>query len=646
MKKKQEIIDRETKEKQQLIQGKLEATAKLMIENGIAPEAEDWDMAYDLNITFTTKAGQLRTGQYQSQKQSRIGGKIFTTLLFDDGEPREEQVVLAQHEPWNIACLENFRSTPEDLQAAELGRVNSKNRKKATLEWELKKRSEEHELEKKDRSIEFKKQLEKLQQDADEERQKTIMRETEEVRRAAERLLNAGLPVDEGTQIHIRDHGLATYVRPGTEQGMHILRMRSTGEEKNIALTYKGKRKVLKGHNWKVLGIIEEEVPWWYVEDENQPGDPARWRYPESVRDRLEKAYLKYSSGTELASHEPSFWRNLASGEGPVPCTVKFTKANAKRAMAHGTELSSENSGEKRKRKVWRKVSLEPDRRFEEALEYRATKNVHPPAETAQAKFKAFYQRMGTNSSIHGLEATPLSSLCKAVAFITGPGAPPQANLTAGCKQAEARADQLLAEGPDEHGLTRDEIAAINLYTQQLMYKPLNRALWSKERGAVKPYWGYIRLLQHALFKVPKCDDAAIYRGIRQPYEPITEAGMLAKATQSGGSGEPEIWWGFSSCSTDLQATKAFLGQSGVRVLYTIEGGSSARDVRKYSAFAHEAEVLMPFGSAFTVVTAMQTEAPTAANNQASFLLVTLRQTHDFALPGQADPMEPEPEPM
>ena len=83
-----------------------------------------------------------------------------------------------------------------------------------------------------------------------------------------------------------------------------------------------------------------------------------------------------------------------------------------------------------------------------------------------------------------------------------------------------------------------------------------------------------------------------------------------------------------------------------MRVLYTIEGGSSARDVRKYSAFAHEAEVLMPFGSAFTVVTAMQTEAPTAANNQASFLLVTLRQTHDFALPGQADPMEPEPEPM
>ena len=69
---------------------------------------------------------------------------------------------------------------------------------------------------------------------------------------------------------------------------------------------------------------------------------------------------------------------------------------------------------------------------------------------------------------------------------------------------------------------------------------------------------------------------------------------------------------------------------AGVRVLYTIEGGSSARDVRKYSEFQHEAEVLMPFGSAFTVVTA-SSPAP-------GLLLVTL--------PGQADPMEPEPEPM
>ena len=83
----------------------------------------------------------------------------------------------------------------------------------------------------------------------------------------------------------------------------------------------------------------------------------------------------------------------------------------------------------------------------------------------------------------------------------------------------------------------------------------------------------------------------------------------------------------------DLFCTSAFLGESGTRVLYTIEGGSSARDVRRYSEFPAEAEVLMPFGSAFTVVTALQAQAPTPANDQASLLLVTLQQTHDFALP-------------
>jgi hypothetical protein len=267
------------------------------------------------------------------------------------------------------------------------------------------------------------------------------------------------------------------------------------------------------------------------------------------------------------------------------------------------------------------------------------------PPGTVTTKFASFYQRMGMAASINGFEATPLSSLRETVTFIVGPGTPAQPALAGGCAAAEARADALLAGGPDEHGLNRDEIAAIHLYTQDVMYTPLNRALWSEERGAVKPYWGYIRLLQHALFKVPKCEAGTIYRGIKEPYQPITEPAMLAKATQSGGSGEPEIWWGFSSCSTDLQATKTFLGMEGVRVLYTIEGGSSARDVRGYSAYPAEAEVLMPFGSAFTVVTAMQAEAPTGANNYGSLLLVTLRQTHDFVYGGVDDSWAPEPEP-
>ena len=90
---------------------------------------------------------------------------------------------------------------------------------------------------------------------------------------------------------------------------------------------------------------------------------------------------------------------------------------------------------------------------------------------------------------------------------------------------------------------------------------------------------------------------------------------MLAIATESsaafptGGSGEVVIWWGFSSCSTNQQPVMEFLNKDGVavdRVLYTIEGGSSARDVRRYSHYPEEDEVLLPFGSTFVVTTASQ----------------------------------------
>ena len=105
----------------------------------------------------------------------------------------------------------------------------------------------------------------------------------------------------------------------------------------------------------------------------------------------------------------------------------------------------------------------------------------------------------------------------------------------------------------------------------------------------------------------------------------------------------PNFSWGFGSCSTSQPEVIKFLNRDGVdvdRVLFIVEGGSSARDVRRYSEFEEEAEVLMPFGSAFTVVTASKPDP------DGTLLLVTLRQTSDFALPSSAGVMEPEPEPM
>ena len=84
---------------------------------------------------------------------------------------------------------------------------------------------------------------------------------------------------------------------------------------------------------------------------------------------------------------------------------------------------------------------------------------------TAQAKFEAFFERVGGADSLEGLQNVPVSTLPVAVDFIEGPGSPSKDALARGVAAAYGKADALLAAGPDPHGLTRDEIAAINLYT-------------------------------------------------------------------------------------------------------------------------------------------------------------------------------------
>eukprot|EP01049_Picozoa_sp_SAG25_P015450 SAG25_NODE_3144_length_1196_cov_1.812215_1_plen_228_part_00 len=215
----------------------------------------------------------------------------------------------------------------------------------------------------------------------------------------------------------------------------------------------------------------------------------------------------------------------------------------------------------------------------------------------------------------------------------------------------------MLAQGSDR--LTRDEIAAIHLYSDEWtpgsptgsLFRPLNVALRGQGREDAKPYWGYIRLLQHALFKLPKDESGTLYRGIKLnwPGAPSLQQYManLQRLAASGETATPEhdIWWGFSSTSTSMLAVQSFLGQAGPRVIFTIDGGSSARDVRRYSRFQvgpaiPEDERLLPCGTAFVVKT-VGCPAP-------DLLIVGVRQTNDHLIQGGAAPipedMEPEPE--
>ena len=107
-------------------------------------------------------------------------------------------------------------------------------------------------------------------------------------------------------------------------------------------------------------------------------------------------------------------------------------------------------------------------------------KDLHATARfaMAHAKFSAFLNRMGAANLLQGIQNVAVLGLNAALTSITV--------LQDAVDLAYRFADELLAAGPDEHGLTRDEIAAIHLYTQDSMYQALNRALWSQERQAAE----------------------------------------------------------------------------------------------------------------------------------------------------------------
>jgi len=205
-------------------------------------------------------------------------------------------------------------------------------------------------------------------------------------------------------------------------------------------------------------------------------------------------------------------------------------------------------------------------------------------------------------------------------------GLTPQDVLDAACAIGEQKATDLTAIGPDQHGLSADEIAAINVFTQEdssdRLYSSLNAALRSAEPGRVRPFWSYIRLLQQALAKLPESEAGAVFRGIQD--RGMQRSGAhhyeLETLQQMVRDGTPEIWWGFSSTSTSLEAVNTFLGGADAKkVIFTIDGGSSARDVKRYSAEPQEDELMLPCGTSF--------EVKTAASPTPNLLLVKVKET-------------------
>ncbi|CAF2956895.1 unnamed protein product, partial [Rotaria sp. Silwood2] len=141
-------------------------------------------------------------------------------------------------------------------------------------------------------------------------------------------------------------------------------------------------------------------------------------------------------------------------------------------------------------------------------------------------------------------------------------------------------------------GLTRDESAAIHLYTMQWeepsvsLYTKLNTILRSKRREPLKPWFRYLKLVLTALFKLPSLK-ATVWRGVR---------GNLSDQYD-----EDIVWWGFSSCTESMRAMEQFVGKSGVRTLFTIEC-INGKAIQAHSFYNDESEILLLPGTYFRVV--------------------------------------------
>jgi hypothetical protein len=88
------------------------------------------------------------------------------------------------------------------------------------------------------------------------------------------------------------------------------------------------------------------------------------------------------------------------------------------------------------------------------------------------------------------------------------------------------------------NGLTREESASIHLYTMewksnnQSLYLNLNTALRAQNRDVLVPYFGYLKLILSALWKLQSVKKT-VWRGIK------------ADLSSQYPVGKTFVWWGF-----------------------------------------------------------------------------------------------------
>lgn len=132
---------------------------------------------------------------------------------------------------------------------------------------------------------------------------------------------------------------------------------------------------------------------------------------------------------------------------------------------------------------------------------------------------------------------------------------------------------------------------AIMLYTSNAIYRDLNNVLRSEDRGKIKKYFAYLRMLLEALGRLPQ-QTKTVWRGVG------------VDLFEQYKKGSEVTWWGCSSCTADINVAKNFMkGCGGKCTLLTIQSKTAA-DISAITFFGNEKENLLAPGTKLKVLSA------------------------------------------
>ncbi|CAF1542572.1 unnamed protein product, partial [Adineta steineri] len=146
---------------------------------------------------------------------------------------------------------------------------------------------------------------------------------------------------------------------------------------------------------------------------------------------------------------------------------------------------------------------------------------------------------------------------------------------------------------PNDHNLTKDESAAIYIYTMEMshdssVYRTLNQTLRAEDRSKVLPWFGYLKLLDSATSKLPN-------------FKGIVWRGIDKDVTMNFKKGQQITWWSISSCTTSVDVISTFLKKSSSSTLFNIEC-LNGKSISSFTCYPNEDEVILMPGTIFEVV--------------------------------------------